>query len=181
MKRLSGSIRVGFWVLVSGILLWSLFPTPATAVSTEVLRAYFLGNISKPEPVEILFRDVLAKARPDECFYGIFSSDPESPWYDPDHPNNPENPNIYDPSLQESCPHNKVNQAYVWGLAKSGDDIWFGTAPNTHCLVLGGYLGVTDPILTDSCLRVRGNPVQSERLRTPCCNRRLATASHFRL
>lgn len=44
----------------------------------------------------------------------------------------------------------KVNQAYVWGLAKSGDDLWFGTAPNVQCLVLSSYLGMTAAQENDS-------------------------------
>ena len=35
-------------------------------------------------------------------------------------------------------------------MAKSGEDLWFGTMSNTHCLVIGGYLGSTTPILNDS-------------------------------
>jgi hypothetical protein len=43
-----------------------------------------------------------------------------------------------------------VNQAYVWGLAKSGQQLWFGTAANVLCLVIGGFLNITTPIQTDS-------------------------------
>lgn len=28
--------------------------------------------------------------------------------------------------------------------------MWFGTAPNVHCLVIGNFLGFTSPIATDS-------------------------------
>jgi hypothetical protein len=78
----------------------------------------------------------LAKAQPDECFYGIGDV------------NN-------GPIPATGCPAGsqpKVDQAYVWGLAKptTTSDLWFGTAPNVHCLVMGGYLGMTDPIKTDS-------------------------------
>ncbi len=78
--------------------------------------------------------DRLAKAQPDECFYGVGSD------------NN-------GPIPASGCPSGsqpKVDQAYVWGLAKAGDNLWFGTAPNVHCLVIGGYLGMTAPIETDS-------------------------------
>jgi len=81
-----------------------------------------------------LTRDLLAKAETDECFYGVGDSR-----------------NGAIPS--GGCPSGarpKVNQAYVWGLAKAGSNLWFGTAPNVHCLVIGGYLGVTEPILEDS-------------------------------
>lgn len=73
---------------------------------------------------------LLAKARPDEFFSGIGSM-----------PTPPECTGMSIP---------KVNQAYVWGLARADRKLWFGTAPNVHCLVIGGYLGLTEPIQTPS-------------------------------
>src|SRR5690606_13005357 len=75
--------------------------------------------------------EVLAKATPDECFYGL------------DLP----------PIIVESLPDceggiSKVNEAYVWGLTGYENTLWFGTAPNVHCLVMGGYLDLTMPIAT---------------------------------
>ena len=70
---------------------------------------------------------LLAKAEADECYNGIGMS--------------------YAPLASGgSCASGetpKVNEAYVWGLAKAGDDLWFGTVANTHCLVLGTFLGST--------------------------------------
>jgi hypothetical protein len=74
--------------------------------------------------------ELLAKAPPDECFNGIGT------------------PSTAGPTCDQGQP--KVNQAYVWGLAKSGQTLWFGTAPNVLCLVLGGYLGQTTPMQTPS-------------------------------
>lgn len=74
---------------------------------------------------------LLAKAEPDECFNG---------------PGVPYTGTV--PICELGVP--KVNQGYVWGLAKAGDDLWFGTAPNAHCLVLGGFLGITTTIQTES-------------------------------
>jgi hypothetical protein len=74
---------------------------------------------------------LLARAQPDECWA-------------PGQPYMPLSPG-------GSCPAGrqpKVNQAYVWGLAKADGALWFGTAPNTHCLVLAGFLGSTAPITT---------------------------------
>ena len=80
-----------------------------------------------------LSRELLAKAQPDECFNGI--------------------------GKPYTCPGKKlkVNQAYVWGLAKSGKNVWLGTAPNVQCLAIGAYgpsaMDPTiplDPIQTDS-------------------------------
>lgn len=80
----------------------------------------------------------LEKADADECFNGIgqpYSGTvsigcTDSPFYPYSEP--------------------KVNQAYVWGLTQSEDELWFGTAPNTHCMVMGGFLGATNPAETDS-------------------------------
>lgn len=78
----------------------------------------------------ILTLDLLAKATPDECYDGIGIAYPPGP------------------PCSQGVP--KVNQAYVWGLTKAGENLWFGTAPNVHCQVIGGYLGVYLPHETDS-------------------------------
>lgn len=39
----------------------------------------------------------------------------------------------------------KVNQAYVWGMTRAGNSIWFGTAANPVSLVIGGLLGISIP------------------------------------
>jgi hypothetical protein len=75
---------------------------------------------------------LLATAVPDECFYGVGDVNNQYP-------------------LAGTCNVGrlKTNEAYVWGLTKSGDNIFFGTGQNIHCLVIRGYLGGTDPVLTD--------------------------------
>ncbi|MBM4397797.1 MAG: hypothetical protein FJ087_19180 [Deltaproteobacteria bacterium] len=75
-----------------------------------------------PDP--ILDATLLARATPDECFYGV--GDPR---------------NHYEPDVALPCPDGsvpKVNQAYVWGLARAGTDLWLGTGANVNCLVAGG-------------------------------------------
>ena len=59
----------------------------------------------------------LAKAKPDECFNGIGQPYPVGP-----------------PCAEGQS---KVNQAYVWGLTRIGNDVWFGTGANVNCLVSG--------------------------------------------
>lgn len=74
---------------------------------------------------------LLAKAAPDECWNGVGSDIPMP--------------------IEGVCPAGyqpKVNQAYVWGLTRSGDTLYFGTAPNTLCLVFGAYLEMSDPVTT---------------------------------
>jgi len=87
--------------------------------------------------------ELLAKAQPDECFFGI--GDGNNIWPFPGFP-----PLDWDANCIGCGGQPKVNQAYVWGLAKSGDDVWFGTASNVHCMVMGFYLQSTTPVITDS-------------------------------
>ncbi len=89
---------------------------------------------------------LLEYARPDEKFYypcycgNIFNpaypAKQELAWW-----NNTVDPDGWLP---------KTNEAYVWGLTKCGSNLFFGTAPNVHCLVLQGYLGFTDTLITNS-------------------------------
>lgn len=77
---------------------------------------------------------LLAKAAPDECY--IPRSTPNKDTFP------------YIPLTGDTCETptvRKVNQAYVWGLAKTNKDLWFGTAPNVNCLVEGTFLGSTNP------------------------------------
>jgi hypothetical protein len=78
---------------------------------------------------------LLAKAEKDECFDGV-----GVPY-----------PPIEGGQCNQGMP--KVNQAYVWGLTEAGeksDKLWFGTAPNVHCLVISGFLGNLEPQTTQS-------------------------------
>ena len=91
------------------------------------------------EDFQVLNRETLAKAQPDECFYGI--GDPQNQFV----------PTGIDCATCQNAGGNpKVNQAYVWGMAKGAGHLWFGTGPNVHCLVIGGFLGSTGPVQTDS-------------------------------
>ena len=100
------------------------------------LNITYGDNLSMTCSVEF---DLLAKAAPDECFYGLCST---------------YNYGTSDFPCEvrggvQGVP--KVNQAYVWGMTLAADDkIWFGTAPNTHCLVLENYLGMEDGFLGPS-------------------------------
>lgn len=91
----------------------------------------------------------MGKAVPDEC------------WQPPADPNDPSQYGIYSTSAPTynakkkayTCPTGyvpKVNQAYVWGLTRTGDNLWFGTVANTQCLVMGSYLGMTTPMLNQT-------------------------------
>jgi hypothetical protein len=74
--------------------------------------------------------EVLAHAWPDEYFFAVGSS------------TNDYEPLGIDPF---NCPPGsvpKVNQAYVWGLGKSQNDMYFGTLANGNTLVISVYLDV---------------------------------------
>jgi hypothetical protein len=91
--------------------------------STAVLAAD-RGNDGSPYKVRLL-----AKAKPDECFAGIGVAYPPGPPCATGRP--------------------KVNQAYVWGLARVGRQVWFGTGSNTHCLVGGTSLNQSKPYINN--------------------------------
>ncbi len=107
--------------------------------STNTEIGAVMGGVPLAPPARKIIANLLAKAQPDECFCGV-------PPMGPPYPPNPTN----DPPPCDDCGIPKVNQAYVWGLAKFESNLWFGTAANVLDLVLGGYLGMTNPIQTAS-------------------------------
>jgi hypothetical protein len=114
----------------------SFAPSDASTAASELtqLQQYWNGQFSVyPTLDPTLQKTLLAKAQPDECFDGI------GPPYSTNVP-----PNCVSGEIP------KVNDAYVWGLAKTGKTLWFGTAPNVECLVIGGYLGMTGGFETDN-------------------------------
>lgn len=62
---------------------------------------------------------LIAKATADEC------------WATPGQTYVPKTVGVDCPSGQTA----KTNSAYVWGLSKVGNDLWFGTAANVQCLI----------------------------------------------
>jgi len=93
----------------------------------ELLEQFWLKlQRNNPESTEPDCRsydtEMLAKAKPDECYLGIGEN------------------NIYPFDFgSQVCAGGrpKVNESYVFGLTKSGKNLWFGTAPNMGCLVYG--------------------------------------------
>ncbi|UCF91269.1 MAG: hypothetical protein JSW39_23825 [Desulfobacterales bacterium] len=162
---------------MAGLLMALGMPCAAYADAQERLNQFWsdeYGKIVLPHEPLTMNRDfveeglaadfegeVLAKAQPDECFQGV---------------GNPLN--VFHPTLgfaanypgdlteqqMEDCldiavtdydtpsgrAQPKVNQAYVWGLTKFRDNLWFGTIANTHCLVISGFLGNMEPSLNSS-------------------------------
>lgn len=73
-----------------------------------------------------LSQQLLARAPHDECFAGIGKP--------------------YPAMVNGTCPSGstpKADQAYVWGQTKSGTKVWFGTAANVLCLVMGAAFTTT--------------------------------------
>lgn len=84
-------------------------------------------------------RKELAKAEPDGCFFDIGDT------------NNYFMPTGIDcQDCIDAGGQPKVNQAYVWGLTRCEDDLWFGTGPNVNALVAGEYMRSTNPSLRGS-------------------------------
>ena len=102
---------------------------PATVVLGLLPAAGPAVAVQPPPGPAALERLLLAKATPDECFVEIGAPYPAGPPCATGQP--------------------KVNQAYVWGLAKAGDALWFGTGPNVHCLVSGAFLRMPAPHRND--------------------------------
>ena len=131
-----------------GLVMSLLLPSVAVAQDGELeeLQQFWLHTYGEVRSQEVTFppADLLWKAPPDECYCGIgepypaFDEGPPPSCAPCDGGNGLE-------SLDVDYPHLKVNQSYVWGMAKSGGDIWFGTMANTHCLVMFGFLGVVAP------------------------------------
>jgi len=91
----------------------------------------------------------LAKAAPDEC-WKQFSGDLLN---FPPPPSTPVNG-----VCAEGVP--KTNESYIWGMTKTDDRLWFGTAANVECLVIGTYLNFDDsPLLFDSKAKASINDV----------------------
>jgi hypothetical protein len=144
MKRqITNALRLLFFGLLflhlAALPVFAIPDDPPAATVLDQLNEYwqtlYTQGLSIAETKQPLLPvERLAKARPDECFFDMFEPDPDNPGTLPD------NPNVYDPEQTADCDHNKVNQAYVWGMAKSGDNIWFGTGPNVNCLVQSSYL-----------------------------------------
>jgi hypothetical protein len=94
----------------------------AQSIDADSLMNYWL-NLYHPENCSEYWieepdfiSELLAKANPDEGYNGIGNSF------------------ISDPFSTEGNP--KVNAAYIWGMTKSGDHLWFGTMSNMLCNVL---------------------------------------------
>jgi len=111
-------------VLVAMLVGGVAGPMPAAAGSKPPVSPY---PPPKTAPAAGFNYSLLAKAQPDECFSTIGGST----------------------TCAEGQTKNKVNQAYLWGLTQSGNNLWFGTAPNVLCLA-GSLFGSTDPVLNES-------------------------------
>ena len=92
------------------------------------------GSVRKEERAEttqpLVTTKILAKSKPDECFLGIGED------------------NIYpfDPDT-ETCPAEgqlKHNEVYVWSLVAANNKLWFGTAPNLLCIVVGAAIAINE-------------------------------------
>ena len=158
MNTIADYIKKVCLVILVGTIYILHFSAPSRAITVGELLGFWNDRYGSSDFDEFIPRSAfpsltmekLAKAEPDGCYYDIGDS-----------------ANTFDPNIDpETCYASfgngdgessqslpgwlKVNQAYVWGLTKVGDNIWFGTMSNTHCLVMGSYLGETDPIETSS-------------------------------
>lgn len=133
-----------FKIFIIGMAVLFLFPQGSPANDKDVLEGYWHGHYGKASStgkIRILW-DLLAKAKVDECYYGL--QDPRNrPSFNATFPNDFTTDQVNACISENGKP--KVNQAYVWGLTKYGDNVWFGTVANTLCLVLNGFYGPMTP------------------------------------
>jgi hypothetical protein len=112
-------------LVIASVLLAGVFVvTSAYAAGSPSARNVALGDTPEASwaPLSLLATDVVAKAQPDECYVGLGET------------------NLYPFDFgAETCTDGmpKVSESYVFGLTRSGDELWFGTAPNMGCLVYG--------------------------------------------
>jgi len=91
-------------------------------------------NLWVPAPTNDYAWQVVGKAQPDECFFGVGNPNNIAS-FEATYPGSLSTG--YNPCTflgSQGTP--KVNQAYLWGLTKHGTDLWFGTIANTLCLVM---------------------------------------------
>lgn len=128
-----------FTVLLFTLATLTLNAQNRGALTIEELQSYWANQYNKDQPksmeINVLRQERIAKAQPDETFYGI--GDPRNDY------------NPYKEHFTTDSTIAKTNQAYIWGLTQNSDNLFFGTGPNIHCLVIGGYLQQTSPLQTD--------------------------------
>jgi hypothetical protein len=163
--RINGFSKVGYCLLFAVLFLWLCVPQTASAGAREDLEKYWIGAYGNIDASQ--FRDgcnvkfgrkVLAKAKPDECFQGVgnpgnFASFQANYPGDLTLEEQAECLAIQPPAEYETPNGHaqpKVNQAYVWGLTKYWDKLFFGTISNVHCLVISGYLESQEPSINSS-------------------------------
>jgi hypothetical protein len=146
-RRLSAFAALLLGVALAGVVPAVAAPSEEGGTATDkqvaALSAYWQASAKAAKAPAatkspILRSTLLAKASPDECYAGMGAPYPSV--------SVDKKGNFV--CLEGGQP--KVNQAYVWGLTKAGDDLWFGTGANILCLVLGAYLGQTSGIETES-------------------------------
>jgi hypothetical protein len=111
----------------------------------STIQQYWINNYGSWAPVSTNYYawQVVGKAQPDECFFGVGSPNNLAS-FEATYPGSLSTG--YNPcSFNGSQGTPKVNQAYLWGLTAYKTDLWFGTIANTLCLVME-ELGETQPL-----------------------------------
>ncbi len=143
-KRRAGVVRRALAVVAAASVGMSLSMSTAMAADDPAAELQSLKEelsaqvaFGPDNPTDQLMITDLAAATPDEC-------------YKPG--------GTYEPAIDNNgvftCPDGsgrqlKVNQGYVWGMAKQGDTLWFGTGPNVQCLMMAQYIAPI-PLETDA-------------------------------
>jgi hypothetical protein len=138
-------VKVFVLFLILSIGFWLIATIPAEAGCKRKLQKFWSEQYGHFPMDWFFFKcrtkfnwNILAKAQPDGCYYGL-ADDANRKAFDDNYPNDLKERDITVCLDNDGWP--KVNQAYVWGLTKFHKYIWFGTVPNTHCLVLDSFYG----------------------------------------
>lgn len=120
MKRTIKFCAVTF---ISAICFFISSGSNASGMTKEELNEFWNDSLKKELPSTdctlTLYKEVLSTAETDECFNGVGNPCPALP-------------------CNEGQP--KINQEYLFSMAKTGNDIWFGTSANQFCTVVGTFL-----------------------------------------
>lgn len=105
------------WVAVTAVLMLPGIDRPAAAQLQPIAGLTTTSGV------------VDARAKPDECFIAIGVNIPFA------------RPDATTGACAFGVP--KVDQSYLWAMAKTPNKIWFGTTANPQCIAQGAF--VTDP------------------------------------
>lgn len=110
-----------------------------TLTTQDKLLNLWSQNLAMPEAwqesLHAYAYKVMVKAQPDECYYGLGDA-LNRPSFEDHYPNWLSKDDLkacVNTWVTDHFARPKTNQSYIWGLTKSGNNLWLGTAANNIC------------------------------------------------